>query len=77
MAEKAAVKLDNVRTYKGVRVVKVPLVLVEFTDKESVKQTKLAVIIGEEVRFLASDALSNPAQDWLSSNILKAVGVSD
>lgn len=67
---------ETIGIHKGVRVLNVPLILVEFTDKEGAKQIKLAVITGDQVRLLA-DEITRPAQDWLTENILKAAGVRD
>lgn len=75
MAEKAAPGLSSIGIHNGVRVVKIPLVLTEFTDKDGIKQTKLAVILDKEVRFFADGIVTSPAQEWLASNILKAAGI--
>lgn len=66
----------SVGTYKGVRVLKdVSTVLVEFTDRDGLKQTKLAIIIGgTDVRFIADGALSGQVQKWLSDSVLLAAG---
>lgn len=67
---------SKVGKYKNVQVFKdIQTVLVEFTDKEGVKQTKLAVVIGREIRFFSEDVLSGPAQPWLADNILVALGL--
>lgn len=68
---------ESIGVHKNVRVVKIPLIMVEYTDKDGTKQTKLALIAGREVRFIADNVISSPVQDWLASNILKAVGVDD
>lgn len=79
MAEpKAVIPVASVGVHKGVRVLPVQTVLVEFTDKEDgTKKAKLAVILGEEVRFILDSSLSGPVQDWLSKNILIAAGTKD
>lgn len=77
MAEKAIQMAESIGVHKGVRVLSVPLIMVEFTDKDGSKQTKLAIIAGEEVRFLADTVVTGPVQDWLANNILKAAGVRD
>jgi hypothetical protein len=52
--------------------------IVEFTDKEDgKKKTRLAVVIGDDVRFLAEESLSNPVQSWLSDGVLIAAGLKD
>lgn len=66
----------KVGTHKNVRVLKdVQTVLVEFVDREGVKQTKLAIILaGQEVRFVSDEVFSGPVQKWLSDSILLALG---
>lgn len=68
---------ESIGVHKNVRVINIPLIMVEYADKDGAKQTKLAVIVGREVRFLADNVVSSPVQDWLASNILKAAGVDD
>lgn len=77
MAEttKAEIPATSIGVHKGTRVVSVPLYLAEFTDKEGIKQTKLAVIIGSDVRFFSDTTLSGPVAGWLSENILAAAGM--
>ena len=75
MAEKQAQEMNSIGIHNGVKVVKVPIVLTEFVDKDGSRQTRLAVIIDKEVRFFVDGVLSAPAQQWLSSDILKASGV--
>lgn len=66
---------NNVGIHKNTRVISIPTILVEYVDKEGEKQTKLGVVVGEEVRFFSNEALSAPAQGWLTDSILKAMGV--
>lgn len=64
----------TIKIHKGVKVLTdIKTVLVEFVDKEGVKQTKLAFIFGDEVRFLKEDSLSGPVQDWVANNIFAAL----
>jgi len=75
MAEKIVPIAESVGVHKGVRVLNIPVIMVEFTDRDGSKQTKLAIIAGKEVRFFADNVVTSPAQDWLAGNILKAAGV--
>ena len=77
MAEKVVPMANSIGVHKGVRVLNIPVIMVEFTDKDGSKQTKLAIIAGKEVRFFADNVISSPAQEWLAGNILKAAGVED
>ncbi len=67
----------SIGVHKNVRVHKdIQMILAEFTDKEGVKHTKLAVILaGQEVRFLSDDSLSGTVQPWLANPILQAAGL--
>lgn len=67
----------SVGVHKGVKALQIPLFVVEFTDREGEKNTKLAVLIGEEVRFLNNDSLSGPVQPNLANAILIAAGMKD
>ena len=75
MAEKPDQEMNSIGIHNGVKAVKVPVVLTEFTDKDGSRQTLLAVIIDKEVRFFVNGVLSPPAQQWLAADILKASGV--
>jgi len=69
--------VSAVGQHKGVRVFKdVKTVLVEYTDRDMVKQVKLALIIGQEVRFINDDSLSGPVTKQLADQILLASGVT-
>ncbi len=67
----------SVGVHKGVKALQIPLYVVEYTDRDGEKATKLAVLIGEEVRFLNNDALTAPVQTGLATSILIAAGMKD
>lgn len=67
----------SVGIHKGVKAFPTPLYVVEFTDKDGTRQTKLVVIIGHEARFVSNEALSAPLQQGLTDSILIAAGIKD
>jgi hypothetical protein len=69
----------NVGTHQNVRVLQVPLILVEYT-RNGRTETKLAVIIGHEsvgfdVRFFQTETVTVPED--LKKNILIATGMKE
>ena len=65
---------DEVKTHNNVKLMPAPAYLVNFTDGHGENHTKLAFIVGEEVRFL-DEGLSRAAQQWLTRDILVAAGL--
>ena len=68
----------SVSAHNSVKVIPAPSYLVNYTDGNGKAETKLAFILGDEVRFLADGGgLSKPMQEWLKNDILVALGMRD
>lgn len=65
----------EIKSHKNVKIMKAPIYLVNYTDGHGKNETKLAFIVGEEVRFLQESALTKAAQQWLKNDILMAAGL--
>lgn len=67
--------MADIRTHNNVKVMDAPTYLVSYEDGKTGKtEVKVAVIVGDDIRFLADDSLSRPAQSWLRKDILIALG---
>ena len=70
--------MPDIKEHNNVKVMSAPSYLVQYEDGKTGKtEVKLAFIVGEEVRFLADDSLSRPAQTWLRNDILVALGLKE
>jgi hypothetical protein len=63
--------------FEGVRAMAAPTYLVEYVDGNGKKETRLAFIVGDQIRFLSDGGLTKPAQTWLKNKILVAAGLRD
>jgi hypothetical protein len=70
--------MPEIKEHNAVKVMSAPSYLVQYEDGKTGKtEVKLAFIVGDEVRFLADDSLSRPAQSWLKNDILVALGLKE
>lgn len=69
--------MSDVKSHNNVKLMTAPVYLVNFTDGHGENTTEVAIIVGEEVRFLEKGVLSKPAQQWLTRDILIAAGLRD
>jgi len=67
----------NIKKHNSVKVMNAPTYLVQYTDGKGQTETKLALIVGDDIRFLNNDALSRPVQSWLKNDILVALGLKE
>ena len=54
---------------KVLNVSKIDAIIVRFQDGKGQEDTKLGFIIGDEIRFIDTKALSKPAQSWLTRGV--------
>ena len=57
-----------------VQLLDVPCFLAQYQDANGKDTTRLGFVLGEEVRFLDDKNLSNSASNWLTEDILIALG---
>lgn len=57
-----------------VQLLDVPCFLAKYQDANGKDTTRLGFVLGEEVRFLDDKNLSNTASNWLTEDILVALG---
>ena len=66
---------NEIMQHNNVKITAAPVYLVNYTDGRGKNETKVALILGEEIRFLADGGLSKPIQQWLANDILIALGM--
>jgi hypothetical protein len=69
--------MSDVKAHKNVKVMAAPTYLVNYTDGKGKTETKLALLVGSEIRFLKEGTLSKPVQQWLANDILIALGMRE
>jgi len=67
--------MSEMKSHKDVSVMPAPAYLVKYTDGNGKTEVKIAFIVGDDIRFLSDGGLSKPAQSWLKSDILVALGL--